>query len=70
MLVVFNRLDGLARIQAKGAMPLVLGGIKDLLRIHAAGNKSGALLLIMFEFTIRRGDERFTRRRAASQRRP
>jgi hypothetical protein len=41
-------------------------GIKDFLRIHAAGNKSGSLLLTMFDFTMRRGDERFTKRRAES----
>jgi len=36
-------------------MLLVLGGIKDFLRIHAAGNKSDALLLTVFDFTIQRG---------------
>ena len=47
-------------------MPLILGGINGFLRIHAEGNKSGALLLTMFDFTIRRGDEGFTLNRAAS----
>jgi hypothetical protein len=37
-----------------------LGGIKDFLRINAAGNKSRALLLTIFDLTMRRGDERFT----------
>jgi hypothetical protein len=54
-------LEDLARVQAKGARLLILGGIKDFLRIHAAGNKSGALLLTMLEFTMRRGDERLTK---------
>jgi hypothetical protein len=36
----------------------------DFLRIHQTRNKSGALLLTMFEFTIRRGDEGFTLNRA------
>src|SRR5271166_2947993 len=60
---LFKGLKDLARAQAKGARLLALGGINDFLRIHAAGNKSGALLLTMFDFTIRRGDERFTKRR-------
>jgi hypothetical protein len=47
-------------------MLLALGGIKDFLRIHAAGNKSGALLLTIRRFTIRRGDKWYTKRRAAS----
>jgi hypothetical protein len=59
-------LDGLAGVQAKGARPLALGGINGFLRIHAAANKSGALLLIMFDFTIRRGDERLTKGGAES----
>jgi hypothetical protein len=43
-----------------------LRGIYDFLSIHQTRNKSGALLLTMFEFTIRRGDEPFTKRRAES----
>jgi hypothetical protein len=43
-----------------------LGGINCFLRIHAAGNKSGALLLTLFDFTIRRGDERLTKGDAES----
>jgi hypothetical protein len=59
-------LDDTARVQTKGATPPILGGIKDFLRIHAAGNKSGALQLTMFDFTIRRGDERLTKGGVAS----
>jgi hypothetical protein len=66
--VSFNGLEDPARIQTKGARLLIVGGIKDFLRIHAAGNKSGGLLLTMFDFTMRRGDERFTKRRAESNR--
>jgi hypothetical protein len=54
------------RVQAKGEILLAMGGIKDFLRIHAAGHKSGALLLTMFDLTIRRGDERLTKGGAAS----
>jgi hypothetical protein len=43
-----------------------LGGIKDFLRINWTRNKSGALLLTIFDFTIRRGDERFTKGGAES----
>jgi hypothetical protein len=43
-----------------------LGGINGFLRIHAAGNKSGALLLTIFDLTIRRGDERLTKGGAES----
>jgi hypothetical protein len=39
-----------------------LGGIKDFLRIHAAGHKSGALLLTIGALTNQRSDERFTKR--------
>jgi hypothetical protein len=59
-------LEDLARAQAKGARLLALGGINDFLRIHAAGNKSGALLLTIRALINRRGDGRFTRRRAAN----
>jgi hypothetical protein len=59
-LVFFKGLEDLARAQAKGARLLALGGINGFLRIHAAGNKSGALLLTMPDFTIPRGDERLT----------
>jgi hypothetical protein len=65
-MLVFKELDKIARAQAKGARPLILGGIKDFLRIHAAGNKSGGLLLTMLEFTMRRGDERLTKGGAES----
>jgi hypothetical protein len=68
MLVVFKRLDDLARVQAKGAILLILGGIKDFLRIHAAGNKSGALLLTIRALINQRGDERFTRRQRSKRR--
>jgi hypothetical protein len=61
-------LDDAACAQAKGARFLILGGINGFLRIHQTRNKSGALLLTMFEFTIRRGDERFTRRRRGKRR--
>jgi hypothetical protein len=40
--------------------------IDDFLSIHVAGNKSGAPLLTVFVLTHRRGDERFTKRRAPS----
>jgi len=43
-----------------------MGGIKELLSIHAAGHKSGALLLTMLGLTNRRGDEGFTLNHAAS----
>jgi hypothetical protein len=43
-----------------------LGGIKDFLKIHQTRNKSGALLLTMFDFTIPRGDERLTKGGAES----
>jgi uncharacterized phosphosugar-binding protein len=52
--------------QAKGARLLVLGGINYFLRIHAAGNKSGALLLTIVDLTIQRGDERLTKGGAES----
>ena len=66
MLIVFNMLDGLARVQPKARGLSFLGGIKDFLKIHQTRNKSGALLLTMFDFTIRRGDERLTKGDAAS----
>jgi hypothetical protein len=50
----------------KARLPLVLGGIKDFLRIHQTGSKSGALLLTMLDFTIPRGDERLTKGGAES----
>ena len=62
----FKGLEGPARVEAKGARPLILRGRNDFLRIHAAGNKSGALQLTMFDFTIRRGDERLTKGGVAS----
>jgi hypothetical protein len=65
---VFNGLYDPSRAQAKGATPLILGGIKDFLRINQTKSKSGALLLTMFDFTIRRGDELFTRRRCRKRR--
>ena len=37
-------------------------GMNGSLSIMVTGNNSGALLLTMLDFTIRRGDERFTRR--------
>jgi hypothetical protein len=43
-----------------------LDGINGFLSIHAAGNKSGALLLTIRSLIDRRGNERFTIRRAAS----
>jgi hypothetical protein len=43
-----------------------LRGIKDFLRIPAAGHKSGALLLTIVDLTMRRGDERFTKGGAKS----
>jgi hypothetical protein len=39
---------------------------KPLFKLNRTRNKSGALLLTIFEFTMRRGDERFTMRCAAS----
>jgi hypothetical protein len=59
-------LEDPARVRAKGARLLALGGLNHFLRIHAAGNKSGALLLTMFDFTIPRGDERLTKGGAES----
>ena len=56
-----------------------MSGRNYFLRIHAAGNKSGGLLLTICELINRRGDERLTIRRrgkrrperhSASQRRP
>jgi hypothetical protein len=59
-------LEDLARVRAKGASLLVLGGRNNFLRIHEAGNKSGVLLLTMLDFTIPRGDERLTKGGAKS----
>jgi len=59
-------LKGLARVQAKGVRLPIAGGRNHFLRIHAAGNKSGALLLTLFNLTIRRVDERFTEGDAGS----
>jgi hypothetical protein len=64
--VHFQWVEGLAHVQAKGARPLILGGINGFLSTSQTRNKSGALLLTMFDFTIRRGDEGFTLNRAAS----
>jgi hypothetical protein len=64
----FKGLEDHARVQTKGARLFVVGGIKDFLRIHQTRNKSGALLLTMLDFTIRRGDEPFTRRRLGKRR--
>jgi hypothetical protein len=43
-----------------------LGGINGFLRIHAAGNKSGGLLLTIRALINQRGDGRFTINRAKS----
>jgi hypothetical protein len=40
--------------------------MKDFLKINWTGNKSGALLLTIFDLTMRRGDEQFTTNRAKS----
>jgi hypothetical protein len=39
---------------------------KPLFKLNWTRNNSDALLLTMFDFTMRRGDERFTKRRAES----
>ena len=41
-------MEDLARVQAKGARLLIVSGRNYFLRTHAAGNKSGALLLTTF----------------------
>ena len=45
---------------------LVLRQINEFLSVSLDGNKSGALLLTIFELISQCGDEPFTKRRAAS----
>ena len=52
-MIVFSKLEQIARTQTKGAALLVSRRINHLFRIFLAGNKSGAILLTTARFTMR-----------------
>jgi hypothetical protein len=64
----FQWVEGLARVQGKGARLPILRGINGFLSTSQTRNKSGALLLTNLDLTMRRGDEPFTKRRRAKRR--